>query len=180
MRFQSDSSSSLTFFNLVKNDLSLRPTIQNYYIIVHILTWSKKIYQATDLLSKLIEMVKVVSPDDVDVFESLVLCCEDCNWDPVVFDMLIKAYVKANMIEQRFRTFRRSVEVGFVPSVVACNFCLNGLVKLKCVDRCWEVYEEGLGVPVEFWIFWFCLREIENTYRFKFLFFIFLIGGVVN
>ena len=49
--------------------------------------------------------------------------------------MLIKAYVKANMIEQRFRTFRRSMEVGFVPSVVACNFCLNGLVKLKCVGR---------------------------------------------
>ena len=41
-------------------------------------------------------------------------------------------------------------------------------------------YKEGLGVPVEFWIFWFCLRETENTYRFRFLFFIFLIGGVVN
>ena len=124
-----------------------------------------------NLLSKLIEMVKVISPDDGDVFESLVLCCQDCNWDPIVFDMLIKAYVKANMIEQGFRTFRRSVEVGFVPSVAACNFCLNGLVKLRCVDRCWEVYEEGLGAPVEFWIFWFCLRETENMYRFRFLFF---------
>ena len=95
-------------------------------------------------------MVKVVSPDDGDVFESLVLCCEDCNWDPVVFDMLIKAYVKANMIEQGFGTFRRSVGVGFVPSVVACNFCLSGLVKLRCVDRCWEGYEKGLGALVEF------------------------------
>ena len=34
-------------------------------------------------------------------------------------------------------------------------------------------YKEGLGVLVEFWIFWFCLRETENTYRFRFLFFIF-------
>ena len=50
--------------------------------------------------------------------------------------MLIKANVKANMIEKGFRTFRRSVEVGFVPGVVACNFCLNGLVKLRCVDQC--------------------------------------------
>ena len=64
--------------------------------------------------------------------------------------MLIKAYVKANMIEQGFRTFRRSLEVGFVPGVVACNFCLNGLVKLRCVDRCWEGYEKGLGALVEF------------------------------
>ena len=84
------------------------------------------------MLSKLIEMVKVVSPNDGDVFKCLVLCCKDCNWDPVVFDMLIKAYVKANMIEQGFRTFRRSMEVGFVPSVVACNFCLNGLVNQMC------------------------------------------------
>ena len=52
-----------------------------------------------NLLPELIEMVKVVSPEDSDIFESLVLCSEDCNWDPVVFDMLIKAYVKANMIE---------------------------------------------------------------------------------
>ena len=59
----------LTFFNLVKNDLSLRPTIQNYCIIVHILTWSRKFYQATNLLSELIEMVKVVSPDDDDVLK---------------------------------------------------------------------------------------------------------------
>ena len=90
MRFQSDSSSSLTFFNLVKNDLSLRPTIQNYYIIVHILTWSKNFYQAMNLLSKLIEMVKVVSPDDGDVLKVLVLCCEDCNWDPVVLICLLR------------------------------------------------------------------------------------------
>ena len=27
------------------------------------------------------------------------------------------------------------MEVGFIPSVVACNFRLNGLLKLKCVDR---------------------------------------------
>ena len=40
------------------------------------------------------------------------------------------------------KVFRRFVEVGFVPSVVACNFHLNGLVKLRCVDQCWEVYEE--------------------------------------
>ena len=120
-------------------------------------------------------MAKVVSLDDGDVFESLVLCCEVCNWDLVVFDMLIKAYmkVKANMIEQGFGTFRRSVGVGFVPSVVACNFCLSGLVKLRCVDRCWVGYEEGLGAPVKFRIFWFCLRETENTYRYRFLFIFF-------
>ena len=41
-------------------------------------------------------------------------------------------------------------------------------------------YKEGLGASVDFWIFWFCLTETENTYRFRFLFFIFLIGGVVN
>jgi len=45
-----------------------------------------------------------------------------CNWDPVVFDMLIKAYVEANMIEQGFRTFRRSVEVGFIPSISCLQF----------------------------------------------------------
>ena len=144
LRFQSNSSLGLTFFNLVKNDLSLRPTIQNYCIIVHILTWSRKFYQATNLLSKLIEMAKVVSLDDGDVSPVV------SNWDLVVFDMLIKAYVKANTIEQGFRTFRRSVEVGFVPSVVACNFCLSGLVKLRCVDWCWEGYEKGLGALVEF------------------------------
>ena len=113
LRFQSNSSLGLTFFNLVKNDLSLRPTIQNYCIIVHILTWSRKFYQATNLLSKLIEMAKVVSLDDGDVSPVV------SNWDLVVFDMLIKAYVKATMIEQGFRTFRRSMVVGFVHSVVA-------------------------------------------------------------
>ena len=79
-------------------------------------------------------MAKVVSLDDGDVSPVV------SNWDLVVFDMLIKAYVKANTIEQGFRTFRRSVEVGFVPSVVA----------LRCVDWCWEGYEKGLGALVEF------------------------------
>ena len=43
-----------------------------------------------NLLSKLIEMVKVVSPDDGDVLKVLVLCCEDCNWDPFVLICLLR------------------------------------------------------------------------------------------
>jgi hypothetical protein len=94
LRCQSDCSSALTFFDWVKNDLCLRPTTQNYCFIIHILTWSRKFSHAMKLFSELIEMVKDVSPND-DVFESLVLCSEDCNWDPVVFDCLLRLMRKS-------------------------------------------------------------------------------------
>ncbi|XP_016649087.1 PREDICTED: pentatricopeptide repeat-containing protein At5g40400 isoform X2 [Prunus mume] len=141
LRFQSDYSSALVFFNWVKNGLGLRPTTQNYCIVIHILACSKKFPQAMKLLWELIELVRDVSPKD-DIFQNLVVCTEDCNWDPVIFDMLIKAYVKAGMIGDGFSTLKKTIRVGFIPSVIACNCLLNGLVKLNCIDQCWEVHEE--------------------------------------
>ena len=141
LRCQSDYSSALFFFNWVKNDLGLKLTTQNYCILVHILAWSRKFSPAMRLLSELIERVKDVSTKD-DIFQTLVLCTEDCNWDPVIFDMLIKAYVKAGMIRESFSAFNKMVEIGFFPSVISCNCLLNGLARLNCIDQCWHVYQE--------------------------------------
>jgi pentatricopeptide repeat protein len=43
--------------------------------------------------------------NDDDVYKSLIDCTEDCNWNPVIFDMLIKAYVKLGMVEKGLETF---------------------------------------------------------------------------
>ncbi|XP_028772335.1 LOW QUALITY PROTEIN: pentatricopeptide repeat-containing protein At5g40400-like [Neltuma alba] len=141
LRCQSDCSSALTFFNWVKNDLGIRPTVQNYCIIVHILTWSRMRPQAMKLLSELIHLVEQVSPNE-DVFQNLVACTEDCNWSPLIFDMLTKAYLKVGMVEKGLGTFRKTIEAGFIPSVIVCNFLLNGLSKFNYIGHCWEVYEE--------------------------------------
>ncbi|KAL5079987.1 hypothetical protein RYX36_008408 [Vicia faba] len=138
LRCQSDYSSALTFFNWVKNDLSITHSVKNYCIIIHILAWSQVFPQAMKLLSELIQL----NVPDEDIYKSLIGCTEDCNWNPVIFDMLIKAYVKLGMVEKGLDTFRNNVEACFVPNVVACNCLLNGLSKFDYIDECWEVYEE--------------------------------------
>ncbi|KAL2335730.1 hypothetical protein Fmac_016943 [Flemingia macrophylla] len=143
LRCQSDHSSALTFFNWVKNDLDITPSLHNYCVIVHILAWSRVFSQAMKLLSELIQLVEVegVPPND-DIYESLVGCTEDCNWNPVIFDMLVKAYVKADMVEKGLTTFRRNIEARLIPSVIACNCLLSGLSRFNHIAQCWEVYEE--------------------------------------
>ncbi|WJX65279.1 hypothetical protein P8452_49960 [Trifolium repens] len=138
LRCQSDYSSALTFFNWVKNDLSVVHSVKNYCIIVHILAWSQIYSQAMKFLCELIQL----NVHHDDVYKSLIDCTEDCNWNPVIFDMLIKAYVKLGMVEKGLETFWNNVEACFVPNVVACNCLLNGLSKFNYIGECWKVYEE--------------------------------------
>ncbi|GJS00917.1 pentatricopeptide repeat-containing protein [Tanacetum coccineum] len=93
------------------------------------------------LLAELIEVNRSKS-EKVSIFENLVMCTKDCSWDPVVFDMLLKAYLKSGLVRDGFVTFRKMVKVGFVPKVVSVNFLLDGLLKLDRIDECWRVYEE--------------------------------------
>ncbi|KAK7381420.1 hypothetical protein VNO78_34096 [Psophocarpus tetragonolobus] len=145
LRCQSDHSSALTFFNWVKNDLHITPTVHNYCLILHILAWSSAFSQVMKLLSELIHLFEIecicVSPNE-DIFENLIGCTEDCNWNPVIFDMLIKAYVKAGMVEKGLATFRRNIKACFIPDVIACNCLLSGLSRFHYISQCWEVYEE--------------------------------------
>ncbi|GLU02099.1 hypothetical protein SLE2022_193680 [Rubroshorea leprosula] len=140
LRCQSDSTSALSFFNWVKTDLGVKLTAENYCYIIHILAWSHNFPVAMKLLCELISLVKECSPTE-DVVRSLILYRQDCNWNPVIFDMLIKAYVKGGMVEEGFRTFKKTVEAGYTPNVIACNCLLNGLLGSNFADECWQVYE---------------------------------------
>nr|XP_043639036.1 pentatricopeptide repeat-containing protein At5g40400 [Erigeron canadensis]XP_043639037.1 pentatricopeptide repeat-containing protein At5g40400 [Erigeron canadensis] len=141
LRCQSDSFSAFSFFNWVKKDLALVPSVQDYCIMLHILAWSRNFSHTMTLLSELIE-VNVDNEGKVSIFENLVLCSKDCSWDPVVFDLLLKAYLKAGLVRDGFVMFRKMVKHGFVPKVVSVNFLLDGLLKLNRIDECWGVYEE--------------------------------------
>ncbi|KAJ0230922.1 Pentatricopeptide repeat-containing protein [Hirschfeldia incana] len=137
LRFQSDATRALSFFNWVKSDLGKTPNVNNYCLLLHVLAWSKKFPLAMQFLCELIELnVK----EEEDVFSVLVSATEECNWDPVVFDMLVKAYLKLGLVEEAFSVFRKVIAFGCPVSVVTCNHLLNGLLKLDLIDDCWRVY----------------------------------------
>ncbi|WRX21128.1 Pentatricopeptide repeat - like 10 [Theobroma cacao] len=165
LRFQSDGFSALTFFNWVKNDLGIKLSSHNYCYIIHILAWCKKFSLAMKLLCELIDYVKDCSNCE-NVFGSLVFCSKDCNFDPAVFDMLIKGYVRKGRVREGFMTFRNILEVGFLPSVISCNCLLNGLLRLNFVDQCWLLYEEMCRVGIH-----------PNSYTFNILTHVFCKDG---
>ncbi|KAI8029670.1 Protein RST1 [Camellia lanceoleosa] len=88
---------------------------------------------AMKLLSELIELNRDVSASG-NVFQSLIQCTNECNWNPVTFDMLVKAYVKMGMIKEGLRSFRKIVKLGYVPHVVVFNSLLDGLLKSNYTD----------------------------------------------
>ncbi|KAG8390745.1 hypothetical protein BUALT_Bualt01G0115500 [Buddleja alternifolia] len=143
LRCQSDSSAAFTFFKWVRSHLSLQLTGQNYCIMIHILVWSKNFKHAMRILLELVELNGNGSVSErLNVYESLLLSMNDCNWDPVIFDMLIKAYLRKGMVKDSFRAFKKMVRLGFVPSIVTTNCLLNGLSRMGYAEKCWEVYEE--------------------------------------
>ncbi|CAI9762707.1 unnamed protein product [Fraxinus pennsylvanica] len=147
LRCQADSSTALEFFNWVKNDLDQKPSTQNYCIIIHILAWSKNFKQAMEVLLELVELKRNMnSSERLTVFKILLNCTDECNWDPVVFDMLIKAYLKKGMVQESFRAFRKMVKLGFVPSTITINCLLNGISRMNCGEKCWEIYEEMVRI----------------------------------
>jgi pentatricopeptide repeat protein len=137
LRCQSESSKALNFFVWIKFDLNLEPSPHNYCLIIHILAWSGKYKVAMKLLSEFIEL----SVCD-DVFRDLKLCRDECSWNPVIFDMLVKAYVKLNLVLEGFTAFKKMTNLGFEPNVVTVNCLLNGLLKLNETEKCWEIFEE--------------------------------------
>ncbi|KAJ0113730.1 hypothetical protein Patl1_02809 [Pistacia atlantica] len=88
------------------------------------------------LLCELIELVKG-SSESVDVFQDLVLHTEDCNWDPVVFDMLIKAYTKVakSLVE-------RISQEGFVPDMEIYNKLIESLCESDSVTNAFILKDE--------------------------------------
>ncbi|KAL0741761.1 hypothetical protein Bca4012_083274 [Brassica carinata] len=139
LRFQSDATRALAFFTWVRSDLGKTPNIGNYCLLLHVLAWSKKFPLAMQFLCELIELV-AKEEEEEDVFSVLVSAAYECNWDPVVFDMLVKAYLKLGLVEEGFSAFRKVIAFGFRVSVVTCNHLLNGLLKLDLMDDCWQVY----------------------------------------
>ncbi|ESQ46951.1 hypothetical protein EUTSA_v10027688mg [Eutrema salsugineum] len=135
LRFQSDAPRALAFFNWVKFDLGKRPNVNNYCLLLHVLACSKKFPLAMQFLCETIEL-----DEEDDVFSVLVSSTDECNWDPVVFDMLVKGYLKLGLVEQGFSAFRKVIDSGFRVSVVTCNHLLNGLLKLDLMEDCWDVY----------------------------------------
>ncbi|XP_073293436.1 uncharacterized protein [Primulina huaijiensis] len=144
LRCQSDSCTALTFFKWVKKYLGLEPNAHNYSIMIHNLVWSKNFKQAMKLLLELVEM----KGNGLSVYKNLISCSNECNRDPVVLDMLIKAYLKKGMVEESFRTFRKMLNLGFVPSLITINCLLNGLSKVDCGEKCWDVYEKLQNIGV--------------------------------
>ncbi|EOA15402.1 hypothetical protein CARUB_v10006941mg [Capsella rubella] len=142
LRFQSDASRALVFFKWVKFDLGKRPNVGNYCLLLHILASSKKFPLAMQYLCELIDLTSKEDAEvgEEDVFSVLVSATDECNWDPVVFDMLVKGYLKLGLVEEGFRVFRKVIVSGFRVSVVTCNHLLNGLLKLELLDNCWQVY----------------------------------------
>ncbi|KFK33107.1 hypothetical protein AALP_AA6G332000 [Arabis alpina] len=157
LRFQSDASRALTFFNWVKFDLCKRVNVGNYCLLVHVLTWSKKFPLAMQFLCEVIELANEKEEEE-DVFSVLVSATEECNWDPVVFDMLVKGYLKLGLVEDGFLAFRKVIGSGFRVSVVTCNHLLNGLLKLDLMDDCWQVYRVMCKVGI-----------LPNTHTFNIL-----------
>ncbi|XP_010441178.1 PREDICTED: pentatricopeptide repeat-containing protein At5g40400 [Camelina sativa] len=155
LRFQSDVSRALAFFKWVKLDLGKRPNVGNYCLLLHILASSKKFPLAMQFLCELIDLT---SKEDEDLFSVLVSASDECNWDPVVFDMLVKGYLKLGLVEQGFKVFRKVISSGFRVSVVTCNHLLNGLLKLELMDGCWQVYNVMCRVGIH-----------PNTYTFNIL-----------
>ncbi|KAF3794132.1 Pentatricopeptide repeat-containing protein [Nymphaea thermarum] len=66
---------------------------------------------------------------DRQLFVDLIQAGEGCNWNPVVFDMLIKVYVQFGRVQAGMEVFRRMIGIGLLPQVSACNSLLNGLLK---------------------------------------------------
>ncbi|KAK6913082.1 Pentatricopeptide repeat [Dillenia turbinata] len=130
LRCQSYSLISLKFFNAIKNELNFSPSVENYCIIVHILVWSRQFSHAMKFLREPIEMNRPSG-----VFGNLVRCIDNWNWDPLVFDMLVKVYLKVGRIGDALKMYRKMVKIGFVPHVVTLNFLLNGHLKDGDVSR---------------------------------------------
>ncbi|CAN8233162.1 unnamed protein product [Cochlearia groenlandica] len=147
LRFQSDASRAISFFDFVRSDLCKRHNVSNYCLLIHILAFSKKFSLAMQFLSELIQLLESKEEEEEeDVFSVLVSASEECNWDPLVFDMLVKCYLKLGLIQEGFSAFRKVIDSGFRVSVVTCNHLLNGLSKkLDSMDEedddcCWRVY----------------------------------------
>ncbi|KZV34656.1 pentatricopeptide repeat-containing protein-like [Dorcoceras hygrometricum] len=149
LRCQSDSRTTLSFFKWVRKSLGLQPNSHNYSIMIHNLVWSKSFKQAMKLLLELVEMKGNGNVSwSLSVYKNLLSCSNECNWDPVVLDMLIKAYLKKGMVEESFRAFRKMLKLGFVPSLITVNCLLNGLSVIDCGEKCWDVYNmlQNIGV----------------------------------
>ncbi|KAL4190140.1 hypothetical protein AMTRI_Chr08g168910 [Amborella trichopoda] len=143
LRSQSNPSMALNFFNCIRTEPSLKPSPKNYCVIIHILTWSRSFSQAMELI---IELIKT---HECQVFENLIQSMDECNWNPVVLDMLIKCYVQLGRIDEGLESFKKVIGFGLVPSINACNSLLNGLLRSNAINTCWDIYEEmgRVGIP---------------------------------
>ncbi|VFR02523.1 unnamed protein product [Cuscuta campestris] len=148
LRCQSDSRAALSFFDWARKSSKCngnRLDALNYCLMVHILAWSSNYSQAMEVLS---DLVRMTAAKEDYVFKGLIQAAELCNWSPMVFDMLIRVYIRSGMLKRGFRAFRNASRIGFSSNVITINILLNALSQANHFSKCWEVYEEMQRIGV--------------------------------
>ncbi|CAH9089701.1 unnamed protein product [Cuscuta europaea] len=149
LRCQSDSHAALSFFDWTRsiNGTSNRLDTLNYCLMVHILAWSRNYSMAMQTLSQLVQLTTTAAKGD-SVFNGLIDGTRMCNWSPVVFDMLIRVYIRAGMLKRGFKTFQNVIRMGVSPNVITINILLNALSQANHFSNCRKVYAqmERIGV----------------------------------
>ncbi|KAK8916882.1 Pentatricopeptide repeat-containing protein [Platanthera zijinensis] len=137
LRSQSLPIPSLHLLSFLHSRAHLTPSPHHFSLLAHSLTFSRLFSHSLYILRRLI-----LTHPSSDPFSSLLSPVSSgcCNWDSVVFSLLVRAYLRLRFLNQALDAFNRCAAFGFHPDPLTSNLLLNSLAKAGHFDTCWEVY----------------------------------------
>lgn len=80
------------------------------------------------------------------LFVALVKTYKSCDSSPLVFDVLIRAYLELNRVDSCLYILRLLLPDGFKPSLINCNLLISAVAKHRGVGIGFDLYMDLFGV----------------------------------
>ncbi|KAF5203143.1 Pentatricopeptide repeat-containing protein [Thalictrum thalictroides] len=149
LRIKNNPRLALRFFLWSEKKSLCSHDLLSYSTIIHILARSRLKSLAQKLIETAIRVSEVNNIEGLDVsckppkiFETLTKTYRYCDSAPFVFDLLIRACIKAKKIDRTMEIVRMLRSQGIYPTIGTCNLLIRSVSQLRGSDACLSAYRE--------------------------------------
>ncbi|PIA55576.1 hypothetical protein AQUCO_00700110v1 [Aquilegia coerulea] len=149
LRIKNNPRLALRFFLWSEKKSLCTHDLVSYSTIIHILARSRLKSLAQKLIETAIRVSEINNVEGLDVsckppkiFETLTKTYRYCDSAPFVFDLLIRACIKAKKVDRTIDIVRMLRSQGIYPTIGTCNLLIRSVSQLRDSDACLDVYRE--------------------------------------
>ncbi|XAR69850.1 hypothetical protein NMG60_11001590 [Bertholletia excelsa] len=175
---------ALNFFLFTQRNRLCNHTLLSYSTIIHTLSRSRLKSPALSLIQSALRQfpdnTSSSTPNAPKIFETLVKTYRECDSAPFVFDLLIKACLRSNRVDEAIKIARMLRSRDISPTVSTCNSLIRSVARSCGSHASYDLYREVFGFNTEIKSEVCRVKVVPNVHTFNIIMLAFYQDGLIK